>query len=403
MNIVIAGFGVAGATAADIARQQNPKAYITLFSKEKDLFYYRPRLPEVVSGAAEPDKVLVHPAEWYAERRIEVRLGESLAEVNVQEKIIRGSIGSRQTYDRLLLAVGAESNRPAYPGDRLDGIYAVRSLSDAWSLSLAARGKSRAVLIGGGLLGLELAVALGKQGLAVTVLERGERILPRQTTPASAELLRTKLAALGLNFELGAEADRFEGNGKVETVVLKDGRDLPADLVLISAGIKPNLALAAGLNLKTDRAIVVDEFLETSQPDIYAAGDCVQFPGEAGGLWTVSRAQALVAGFNIAVASRAERKAYAPVPPASTLKVAGIDLVAAGDLDPDGRLTGIEAASENSYRKVALDAEGRLVGFTNLGHSKGNRELNAALAAKKILSPEAVKGLASLDYDFSSF
>lgn len=401
MNIVIAGFGVAGATAAETARKHNHKAYITLFSKEKDLFYYRIRLPEVVSGDLAPEKALVHPADWYDERRIELRLGESLAEINVKEKIIRGSIGSRQHYDRLLLAVGAECNRPSFPGDKLDGIYAVRSLSDAWSLSLSAKGKKRAVLIGGGLLGLEMAYALTKLGLSVTVLERGGRVLPRQTTAASAELLRKKLADMGLHFELHSEADRFEGSRKVENVVLKDGRDLPADLVLLSAGIKPNLSLAAALNLKVDKAIVVDDYLETSQPDIYAAGDCAQFPGDVGGLWTSSRAQALVAGVNLAAAKPDERLKYKPAPPANTLKVAGIDLVAAGNLDPDGRLTGIEASAETAYRKVVLDAEGHLVGFTNVGLAKGNRELNAALAAKKILSPAAVKGLASLDFDFA--
>ena len=404
MNIVIAGFGVAGVTAAETARKQNPKAYITLFSKEKDLFYYRPRLPEVVSGELPPEKTIVHPAGWYDERRIELRLGESLAEINVKEKIIRGSTGSRQHYDKLLLAVGAEANRPPFPGDKLDGIYAVRSLNDAWSLVFSAqKGQKRAVLIGGGLLGLEMGYALTKQGLSVTVLERGSRVLPRQTTPASADLLRKKLAELGLHFELNSEADRFEGSRKVENVVLKDGRDLPADLVLLSAGIKPNLSLATTLNLKTDKAIVVDEYLETSQPDIYAAGDCAQFPGEVGGLWTTSRAQALVAGVNIAVTKADERRQYTPAPPANTLKVAGIDMVAVGNLDPDNQLTGIEAASEMVYRKVVLDADRRVVGFTNVGATSGNRELNAALAAKKVLSPEAVKGLASLDYDFTGF
>ena len=401
MNIVIAGFGVAGATAAEAARKQNPKAYITLFSKEKDLFYYRLRLPEVVAGDLAPDKVIAHPQSWYDERRIELRLGESLAEVNLKEKIIRGSTGSRQHYDRMLLAVGAESNRPPYPGDKLDGVYAVRSLNDAWSLSLFAKGKQRAVLIGGGLLGLEMGYALAKQGLKVTVLERGGRVLPRQTTPASAELLRRQLGALGLEFSLNSEADRFEGARKVENVVLKSGEDLPADVVLISAGIMPNLSLATGLGLTIDKAVVVDEYLTTSNPDIYAAGDCAQFPGAVGGLWTTSRAQALVAGANLAVTDPAERKKYVPDPPSNTLKVAGIDLVAAGNLDPDGKLRGVEAETGQAYRKVVLNGEGRLAGFTNVGTTKGNRELNAALLAKKVLSEEAVSGLADLDFDFA--
>ena len=401
MNIVIAGFGVAGATAAETARKQNPRAYITLFSKEKDLFYYRPRLPEVVSGELAPDKVFVHPASWYEERNIELRLGESLIEINTQAKIIRGSTGSRQTYDKLLLAVGAESNRPQFPGDKLDGIYAVRSLHDAWSLSSFAKGKKKAVLIGGGLLGLELGYALTRQGLEVTVLERDDRILPRQTTPKSAELLRRKLAKLGIEFRLQAQADRFEGSRQVDNVLLKDGQDLPADIVLISAGVVPNLNLATTLELKMDRAIVVDEYLRTSAPDIYAAGDCAQFPGAVGGLWTTSRAQGLVAGVNIAVTDQAEMKTYIPEPPASTLKVAGVDLVAVGNLDPDGQLTSAEASTESTYRKVVIDAEGRLAGFTNVGTTKGNRELQKALAEKKIIDQPTLESLASPDFDFA--
>ncbi|GHV57190.1 pyridine nucleotide-disulfide oxidoreductase [Deltaproteobacteria bacterium] len=401
MNIVIAGSGVAGVTAAETARQLNPKAYITIFSREKDLFYYRMRLPEVVGGELAPDKVIAHPKSWYDERGLELRLGESLVELDLKEKIVRGSIGSRQNYDRLLLAVGAESNRPPFSGDKLDGLHTIRSLNDAWSLALAAQGQRRAVLIGGGLLGLELGAALTKRGLAVTVLEIGSRVLPRQTTPRGADLLRRKLAGLGLNFELQAEAARFEGRRKVANVVLKDGRDLAADLVLIAAGVTPNLTLATTLGLAVDKAIVVDEYLETSVPGLYAAGDCAQFPGAAGGLWTTARAQGLTAGANLAAHAPEDRRKFVPEPPANTLKVAGVELVAAGDLDPEGRLQGVEAEDDSAYRKVVVDAEGRLVGYTNVGHDRGNRELARALAARTVLSPRALAGLADLNFDFS--
>jgi nitrite reductase (NADH) large subunit len=401
MNIVIAGFGVAGATAAETARQFNPKAYITGFSQEKSLFYYRPRLPEVVSGALKPDQVFVHPKSWYDDRRLELRLGEKLADLDLSARVIRGSTGSRQTFDRLLLAVGAEANRPSLPGDRLENVFAVRSLNDAWSLALAAKGKKRAVIIGGGLLGLETGAALVKRGLGVTVLEMGDRVLPRQTTPRGAALLRRKLGAAGLDFELQSEAARLEGFNKVETVVLKDGRALEADLVIISAGVNPNLALAKTLGLTTDRAIVVDEYLETSAPGLYAAGDCAQFPGAAGGLWTTARAQGLTAGANLAAKAPAERQKFVPVPPSNTLKVAGVDLTAAGDLDPEGRLRGVEAENDDAYRKVVLDAEGRLVGFTNVGSARGNPELTRALADKTALSSPVISGLAEIDFDFN--
>ena len=400
MNIVIAGFGVAGATAAETARRLDPRAYITIFSQEKNLFYYRPRLPEVVSGDLGPDRVFVHPQSWYDEQRLELRLGEKLVELDLSARVIRGSTGSRQTFDRLLLAVGAEANRPPLPGDRLENVFAVRSLYDALSLSLAAKDKKRAVIIGGGLLGLETGAALVKRGLEVTVLEMGGRVLPRQTTPRGAELLRRKLGAVGLNFELMAQAARLEGFRKVESVVLQDGRAIEADLVIISAGVNPTLSLATALGLTTDRAIVVDEYLETSAPGLYAAGDCAQFPGAAGGLWTTARAQGLVAGANLAAKTPAERQKYVPAPPSNTLKVAGVDLTAAGDLDPEGRLKSVEAESDAVYRKVVVDAEGRLVGFTNLGSARGNPELTRALADKAVLSSQALAGLADIDFGF---
>ncbi|MDR2934274.1 MAG: FAD-dependent oxidoreductase [Candidatus Adiutrix sp.] len=401
MNIVIAGLGVAGATAAETARRLNPKAYITIFSQERNLFYYRPRLPEVVSGDLAPDQVYVHPKGWYDELRLDLRIGEKMVDMDLSSRTIRGSTGSRQTYDRLLLAVGAEANRPPLPGDRLENVFAVRSLNDAWTLSLAVKDKKRAVIIGGGLLGLETGLALAKRGLGITVLEMGDRVLPRQTTPRGAALLRRKLAAAGLDFELQTQAARLEGFRQVESVVLKDGRALEAGLVIISAGVNPNLALAAALGLATDRAIVVDEYLETSAPDVYAAGDCAQFPGAAGGLWTTAQAQGLVAGANLAARNPEERRKFAPAPPSNTLKVAGVELTAAGDLDPEGRLKGIEAENDEVYRKVVVDAEGRLAGFTNVGSAKGNLELARALAEKAVLPPRALAGLAELDFDFS--
>lgn len=402
MNIVIAGFGVAGATAAEEARKRNPKAYITLFSKEKDLFYYRIRLPELVGGDVAPEKLIAHPQSWYEERDIELRLGEALVEINTQGKVIRGSMGSRQTYDKLLIATGAESNRPPFPGDKLSGIYAMRSLHDAWSLSYFAKGKKQAVLIGGGLLGLEMAYALTKQGLKVTVLEIGDRILPRQTTEGSAGLLRKKLEAMGIEFRLGTQADRFEGKRDVETVVLKDGSDLPAEVVLISAGVVPNLGLATTLGLKTDKAIIVDEYMQTSEPGIFAAGDCAQFPGAIGGLWTTSRAQGLIAGDNLAATGLDQLTRYVPEPPSNILKVAGIDLVAAGNIDPDDKMQSAVAFNKEMYRKVVLDEEGRLAGFTTVGTKAGNRELNAALLARKAVSKETLAALRQPDFDFSA-
>ena len=403
MNIVIAGFGVAGCTAAEAARKQNPKAYITIFGQEKDMFYYRVRLPEVVSGELSPEKIIAHPQSWYDERGIEVRLGESLSEVYLEEKIIRGSMGSRQEYDKILLAVGAEANRGSYPGDRLEGIYTVRTLNDAWKLSYDLKEKRNAVLIGCGLLGLEIGYSLAKQGMDVTALDISDRILPRQTTPDSSNALKYKLDSLGFKFKLSCDVDRFEGRHKVERIIFKDGTELPADLVVISAGVTPNLNLASTLGLKTDRGILVDEYMQTSVPDIYAAGDCAQAVGAIGGLWSTARDQGLIAGANMVMTNAGDRKKYQPVLPANTLKIAGIDFTSAGNLDPESSLCSVVATTNDTYRKVTLDAESCVVGFTNVGTTVGNKALGKALADCQKITPDTVKELASPDFDFDKF
>ncbi|MDR2141985.1 MAG: FAD-dependent oxidoreductase [Deltaproteobacteria bacterium] len=400
MNIVIAGAGIAGISAAETIRAADPKANITIFSQERDRLYFRPRLPEVVSGKAPADKVYVHPDSWYREKNLELRLGESLAEVCLDNQQVRGSLGSRQTYDRLLLATGAESFRPPLPGADLPGVFSLRSLPDAVNLFYAAAKAQEAVLIGSGLLGLEIGYALTLRGLRVHVLERSDRILPRQTTPKSGAKLLGILSKIGFEIHLKSQAAKAVGKDLLSGVELSSGETIPAQILILATGIAPNLGLAKALGLKTDRAIVVDQYLETTLPNIYAAGDCAQSLDGFSGLWTISRLQGLAAGTNLIAQERESRVVYKPQPPSSVLKVAGVDLIAAGDLDPEGRLNGVEAESENSYRKLTLNKEGLLVGFTNLGTMAGTRELTEALG-QKILTDDLLADLTRLDFDFA--
>jgi nitrite reductase (NADH) large subunit len=394
----VAGAGVAGVTAAETARQENPKADITVFGLERDALYFRPRLPEIVSGRLTTDKIFAHPDAWYREKNLELRKGEHLAEVSLEDRMVRGSLGSRLLFDRLLLAVGAESSRPAPVNYALPGVFTVRNLNDAMALHYETKRCRTAVLMGAGLLALEIAAALAAAGLKVHVLERAERILPRQTTPASSARLNELLTAQGLTFRLNASLAAATGVERLQRVELSDGSVIEAQLLVVAAGVTPNLNLAKALGLKIDRAIVVDQFLETSVPNVYAAGDCAQTPDGLGGLWTVARQQGLIAGRNLAVAPQ-DRRPYAPQPPSSTLKVAGVDLVAAGDLDPGDRLRSATAQSSAIYRKVVVDSDGLVIGYTNLGTVKGNRELAGALKRKRL--PEAwLAELADPEFDF---
>ncbi|MDR1297692.1 MAG: FAD-dependent oxidoreductase [Deltaproteobacteria bacterium] len=400
MNIVIAGGGVAGVTAAETARKTNPKADITVFSAERDLLYFRPRLPEIVSGKLPLEKIFAHPTGWYQEQRLEMRLGENLVEVCPDTRVVRGSMGSRLVYDRLLVATGADSSTPPPVDYKLPGVFTLRRLHDAQSLYYEASRCRAAVLMGAGLLAMEIGAALGAMGLTVHVLERAGRILPRQTTPASSAKLNKHLTDQGLVFHLDSSLKAAAGHERLSAVELSDGTRIDAQILVVAAGVTPNLTLANAMKLKVDRGIVADEYLETSTPGVYAAGDCAQTADGFGGLWTIGRAEGLVAGHNVAC-EPAERKKYVAVPPSSTLKVAGLDLVAAGNIDPDDKLTGAVFEDEKAYRKVVVDNDGLVVGYTNLGTTKGNRELAGALGRKR-LPPDVLRDLsATLDFDFA--
>lgn len=400
MNIVIAGAGIAGLSAAEAARSHDPKAGIVLFSAERQRPYYRPRLPQVVSGEVSPDQIYVHPEEWFRERSIEFRLGESLIEVNPESRLARGSLGSRLSYDRLLIATGAAPFLPdAARNFKLPGVYPLRTLLDATDLRHAARKARTAVLLGSGLLGLEAGHSLTEAGLTVHVLEMSDRVLPFQTTPRSSAKLRKILEAKSFIFHLEAEAERAEGAERLERVVLKSGAGINCELLAVSAGIVPEVSLASALGLKTERGIVVDQFLETTSPGVYAAGDCAQTPDRRGGMWIIARAEGLAAGFNIAQADPAARKPYAPPRPTAVLKVAGVDLTAVGNIDPEGKLPAAECEEGDVYRKVVLSPAGLLIGFTVLGTRNGVAELTGAMG--KAVPGDVLEALSEPGFDFS--
>jgi nitrite reductase (NADH) large subunit len=389
---------VAGITAAETARKLNPSANITIFSQERDGLYFRPRLPELISGKLEVEKIYAHPESWYLDNNLELRKGESLLDICLDNRQVRGSLGSRLIYDRLLIATGAESSRPGPVNYDLPGVFTVRRLADAMGLFYESKRSKSAVLLGAGLLSLEIGFALASAGLKVHMLEMAPRVLPRKTTPESSKKLQNFLAEKGFEFHLNAGVDGIEGRERFQGIKLKDGTNIEAQILVVAAGISPNLQIGKDLGLKIERGLVVDQYLETSLENIYAAGDCAQTPDGQGGLWTIGRQEGLTAGHNIAC-DRKDRKVYVPIPLSSTLKVAGLDLVAAGDIDPEDKLKSVVAENASLYRKVVVDESGTIVGYTNLGTTKGNRELAAALGKKK-LSAEFLRALADPDFDF---
>ena len=279
----------------------------------------------------------------------------------------------------LLLATGGYSFIPPIDGAKNEGVYALRTLADAQQIKRATAAAKHLVLIGGGLLGLEAGNGLRKTGLSVTVIEFFPRLLPRQMDTDGASMLQHKMESMGFSFYLGAKTKKISRDGSRLTVHLESDETIEADMVLVSAGVRPELTLAKALGLDIDKGVKVNDSLKTGLPDIYAAGDLIEHRGQFYGIWPASMEQGRIAGANMA----GESLKYTGTVPANTLKVVGIDLTAAGNIDADGMLESVVVKddSRSVYRKFVLQ-DNVLAGTILFGDISGSTHILKAIAEK---------------------
>jgi len=370
MNVVIVGNGVAGfsvAAALRASESDGSKLALRLISREQYYYYSRIRLPEVLSGgAASPELLSLRKPSWYAARGIEVGLGIEAVGVDRASRRVVLSSGAELAYDALVLALGSEPARPSLPGSLLPGIFALREYDDAARVRAWAVGHPGPVLVlGGGLLGLEAARHLSDGGYgSVTVVEAAPRLLPRQLDAAGAALLGSLLSAMGLGIVTGARAASFAGSDSVEALLLEDGRRLEARTVLLSMGVRPRIGLAKAAGLATGKGILADSFLRTSDPRIYALGDCAEAAGSCLGIIPAALDEAPACA---AAVLGDESRPYAGTVPSNTLKVAGIDLSSAGLVEAPAGAEELRLEPTRGRYERYLFAEGRLAGAIVIG------------------------------------
>lgn len=372
---LIIGNGVAGTTAAEAIRKKDPRGRITLVTEEDLPFYRRIQLNDFLAGELDEDGLVVHDQEWYAEQRIELLTATRVVDAPADRPEVQTAEGKKIPYDRLLLATGSHSFLPPVPGNDRAEVFTLRNIADARRISAFCREGQRAVLIGGGLLGLETGQALLKRGLKVTVAEMFPRLLPRQLDDKGAARLQGLLAERGFAFCLGVTVQEIAGDTGAGQVLLAGGVSLPADLVIFSAGVRPNLELARSLGLDCDKGVIVDNAMRTSRPEVFAAGDVAEFNGVSYGLWPAALQQGRAAG----AAMAGEKPGYRGTAPAARLKVAGIDLAAAGEIDADHKYQAVVEESATVYRKFVTE-QGRLIGFIMLGDTSDFNAMIKALA-----------------------
>ena len=298
-KFLIIGGGPAGTTAAAEIRKRNKNAQIEIIGKEDVIGYNRPMLTKGILKAINMSGFFIRDYPWYVENKIQLTLGKEVTALNPKRKTVLLDDGSNRKYDKLIIATGAESQIPPMPGSDLEGVFTIRTLADVEKLrDYIKQGVKRAAVIGGGVLGLESASELNKAGLDVTVIQRSALVMRKQLDGQGADMMADLIKAKGVNLKTGVSIEGIKGVGKAEGVMLGEGELVSAELVIISAGIVENSGLAEKAGAEVEKGIVVNEKMETSLKDVYAAGDCARFKGKNYALWPEATAMAKIAAQN---------------------------------------------------------------------------------------------------------
>lgn len=331
MKLVVIGNGMAGMRVVEELLKISPDIYdITVFGDEPYPNYNRIMLSPVLANEQTIDDIILNTREWYAEHNITLHTDARVNKIDRVNRVVTAENGTTAAYDRLLIATGSKPFMPAIPGKELDGVLGYRDIKDTNDMIAAAKKYKHAVVIGGGLLGLEAANGLKIQGMDVTVIHRNEWLLEKQLDKTAGIMLQKSLEAKGLKFHLKTNTEAIVGNdaGRVSAVKFKEGFEIPADLVVFAVGIRPNYALAESAGIHCDKGIVVNDTMQTFDPRVYAVGECVSHRGLSYGLVAPLFEMAKVCATHLANFGIGSYKGSVT---STKLKVTGIDLFSAGD------------------------------------------------------------------------
>lgn len=378
---LIIGNGVAGTTAAETIRRHDDAGSITIITDESFPFYSRPRLNEYIEGKINEEKLIIKNEKWHRDYKIDLILDTRIVNADPKNKSVLTQDGNNISYSSLLVATGSHSFVPPIKGSEKKGVFTLRNIKDAKNIIKYADNADDIVIIGGGLLGIEVGYALLKLGKKVLIVEFFSRLLPRQLDDDGAKRLQSIMENMGFSFRLDAKTKEIAGKDQVEKVLLEKGETLPAKMVIISAGVRPNLELAESLRVHCEKGIIVDDHMKTNSADIYAAGDVAEFKNRLFGIWPAAMDQGKAAGSNMAGADMI----YKMTAMSNTLKVAGIDLASAGDIDAENKLESKVFADHQVYKKLVFDND-KIIGCIMLGDKKDFNKITRAMSEKRDVS-----------------
>jgi nitrite reductase (NADH) large subunit len=330
-HFVIIGGGVAGLTAAKAIRDLDLEAQISIYGEEAGLPYNRIKLSKALFTDLQSDKVLIKKEKWFAQNKIDLFHSTKITAIETVDHTITTQDGQTIKYDKLLLCTGALNRTLALEGASLPQVHDLRFREQAEQLKQTLGSQDRVCVIGGGIQGIETAWSLHQAGYSVTIIEQAPRLMARQLNEEAAGILTTQIESLGTKVFTGTAVTKIIGNDHVEGVALANGTVVPCEYVIYSIGIVPNITLAQQSGIHVDRGIIVNEHMQTSINDIYAAGDVAQFEGKIDGLWNTAMEQGRIAGTNIADSSAA----YEALIPMTVFTAYDMPLFSIGQVDKE--------------------------------------------------------------------
>jgi nitrite reductase (NADH) large subunit len=367
-GILVIGGGIAGQAVCEAVRARDPHVPLTLVCGEVHRPYDRVRLGALLTAEPDVEALRLRPDAWYDDARVRVLAGRRVVVLDPEARTALLDDGAVMAFHRAVLCTGSDPLVPPLDGADAGGVHVFRDPSDCGAIVQGAQGARRALVIGGGLLGLEAAYALAKLGCPTTVVHLVDRLMERQLDAPAAALLAPAIEGLGVEVRLehATRAVRKGPDGRVTGLVFADGSELDGDLVVVAVGIRPHVGVARDAGLAVERGVVVDDHLVSSHPDVLAVGECAQHRGVVHGIVAPIQDQAKVAAETLT----GGQAAYAGSVPTAKLKVMGVDLVTAGAAEGEREVVVADAAAA-TYRKLVTDAGGRVRGAVLLGDVRG--------------------------------
>ncbi|MEY2193123.1 nitrite reductase large subunit NirB [Neobacillus sp. BF23-41] len=384
-KLVLIGNGMAGVRCIEEILKHLPDSFdITIFGSEPHPNYNRIQLSAVLQGGTSFKDITINDRDWYNQQNIRLFTGETVKIIDTEKQLVKTDKNQEVPYDRLIIATGSVPFQLPLPGVDKEGVITFRTMEDCQKMIETAKQHKKAVVIGGGVLGLEAAKGLLNLGMEVTVVHNARNLMERQLDESAAKLLQTELERQGFHFLFEKETKEIRGSKRVEGVSFKDSTEVEADLVVMAVGVRPNIQLAKESGIETNRAILVNDYMETNIPNIYAVGECVEHRGIVYGLVKPLYDQGKILSKRLC---GLESKGYEGTILSTQLKISGVDVFSAGQFSCDEGLKSIEIHDELAgvYKKLVFE-DSKIVGAVLFGDTRDRTRLLDMIMKKQDVS-----------------